>query len=171
VQVAVRRSYFKSLEIMIDLARRLLNQPALNILLFRAPGFFTPRIPRLLSPSGRADAVRHSDAAPLKSTLQRPVNFKRINANSICLNVDAPNVRTRNLVHFDNNTEHIEGSDVIAAPRCSRFPATENRGPQRANCEVFLLTHQRGIIPTEGGRPPCGAVPCADHRPCSQEEP
>jgi hypothetical protein len=89
---------FKSLEIMTDLGRRLLNQmPTFKILLIRAPNLFTPFIALpLLWSSGRADVVSENDAAPLKSTLQRLVNFNR-----------------------------IEGTNVTSAPRCSPFPATE----------------------------------------------
>src|SRR5262245_3008685 len=90
--------YFSSIAIPDDGARALLNQTrALAILMFGAPSFFTPRFPPPM-PWGvsRADAVSFYDVAPLKATLERLVDFDRINAGETRLSVGAVNVRTGN---------------------------------------------------------------------------
>src|SRR5256886_1947092 len=123
--------YFKSLGIKDETARRLLNQTrALDILLFGAPGFFTPRMPpSVLWPSGRADSVSYYDVAPLKSTLERLVDFDRINAGSIRFSVGAVNVRTGNFVCFDNKTDRIGVAHVMASGSLPPgFPAAEIDG-------------------------------------------
>src|SRR5262244_4661859 len=74
--------YLSSIAIPDDSAHALLNQTrALGILLFGAPDFFTPRLPPPM-PWGinRADAVSFYDISPLKATLERLVDFDRINA-------------------------------------------------------------------------------------------
>ncbi len=123
--------YFKSLEIKDETARRLLNQTrALDILLFGAPGFFTPRMPpSVLWPSGRADSVSYYDVAPLKSTLERLVDFDRINADGIRFSVGAVNVRTGNFICFDNKTDRIGVAHIMASGSLPPgFPAAEIDG-------------------------------------------
>jgi NTE family protein len=119
--------YFKSIEITDNLTRRFVNQTrALNILLFGAPHFFTPRIPTpVFWPSGRPDTVSHYDVSPLKATLERLVDFDRINAGDMRFSVGAVNVRNGNFTYFDSTTHHIGPSHVIASGSLPPgFPAT-----------------------------------------------
>jgi NTE family protein len=77
--------YLKSIELADESTRRFVNQArALGILLFGAPHFFEPRVPSpLFWPSRIADSVSHYDVAPLKFTLERLVDFDRINAGNM----------------------------------------------------------------------------------------
>ena len=123
--------YFSSLAISDDLAHSLLNQTrALGIMLFGAPHFFTPRVP---PPTpwevNRADAVSYYDVSPLKATLERLVDFDRINAGGTRLSVGAVNVRTGNFVYFDTTTHRIAPAHIIASGSLPPgFPATEIDG-------------------------------------------
>jgi NTE family protein len=123
--------YLKSLNIKDDLSHRFVNQTrALGILLFGAPHFFAPRLPSpFLWPSGQADTLSHYDVAPLKATLERLVDFDRINAGAMRFSVGAVNVRTGNFVYFDSTTHRIGPTHVIASGSLPPgFPATEIDG-------------------------------------------
>jgi NTE family protein len=123
--------YFPSLVIPGESTHSLLNQTrALGILLFGAPSFFTPRLPPPV-PWGinSADAVSYYDVSPLKATLERLVDFDRINAGGTRLSVGAVNVRTGNLVYFDTTSHRITPAHVIASGSLPPgFPATEIDG-------------------------------------------
>jgi NTE family protein len=123
--------YLKSIEIPDEFTRRFVNQTrALGILVFGAPHFFQPRIPSpLFWPSHHADAVSHYDVAPLKATLERLVDFDRINAGDMRFSVGAVNVRTGNFTYFDSTTHRIRPAHVIASGSLPPgFPATEVDG-------------------------------------------
>jgi NTE family protein len=123
--------YFRSLAIPDETTHSLLNQTrALGILLFGAPDFFTPRLPPPM-PWGdnRADAVSFYVVSPLKATLERLVDFDRINAGGTRLSVGAVNVRTGNFVYFDTTTHRITPAHIIASGSLPPgFPATEIDG-------------------------------------------
>src|SRR2546425_448916 len=65
-----------------DVARGLANQIRASLAVVRgAPGFFVPRLPiPWLQPTGSLEATSYYDSAPLKATLERLVDFDRINA-------------------------------------------------------------------------------------------
>jgi NTE family protein len=70
---------------------------------FGVPGFFTPRIPPApLWPKGSVEALSYYDTAPLKKTLERLVDFDRINDLKCRLSVGAVSVTTGNFRYFDN---------------------------------------------------------------------
>jgi NTE family protein len=108
--------YLKSVE-LDDSMRRFVNQTrAFGILLFGAPHFFTPRSPLdFFFPSGRAETVSFYDTAPLKATLERLVDFDRVNADLMHLSVGAVNVRTGNFVYFDSKADRIGPAHIIAS--------------------------------------------------------
>jgi NTE family protein len=123
--------HLKSFEIADEFTRRLVNQTrAMGILLFGAPQFFTPRMPSpLFWPFHQVDSMSHYDVAPLKATLERLVDFDRINAGDIRFSVGAVNVRTGNFTYFDSTTHHITPAHVIASGSLPPgFPATEIDG-------------------------------------------
>src|SRR5207253_1892880 len=64
-----------------DHSRSVFNETsAALIATFGVPGFFTPRIPPApLWPPGHPEAQSYYDTAPLKRTLERLVDFDRIN--------------------------------------------------------------------------------------------
>ncbi len=84
-----------------------------------APGFFRPRFPSpMIQPAGSPEALSIYDTAPLRQTLERLVDFDRINARETRLSVGAVNVRTGNFVYFDNRQckigpEHIMASGAL----------------------------------------------------------
>lgn len=67
-------------------------------------GFFTPRVPpAVFSIDAAPDALSHYDTAPLMATLERLVDFERINdPKGLRLTVSAVNVRSGNSELFDN---------------------------------------------------------------------
>ena len=123
--------YFPALAIPDDSAHSLLNQTrALGILLFGAPHFFAPRLPPPMPwDVSRADALSYYDVSPLKATLERLVDFDRINAGGTRLSVGAVNVRTGNFVSFDTTTHRIAPAHILASGSLPPgFPATEIDG-------------------------------------------
>jgi NTE family protein len=114
-----------------DLARSAVNQfRAFGVLLGGAPGFFAPRLPPpFLQAPGSAEASSYYDVAPLKATLERLVDFDRLNAGATRLSVGAVNVRTGNFVYFDSTTHKIGPDHIIASGSLPPgFPATEIEG-------------------------------------------
>ena len=123
--------YFPSIAIPDDSAHALLNQTrALGILLFGAPDFFTPRLPPPMPwEVNRADAISYYEVSPLKATLERLVDFDRINSGGTRLSVGAVNVRTGNFVYFDSTTHRIAPAHILASGSLPPgFPATEIDG-------------------------------------------
>jgi NTE family protein len=123
--------YLRSVDITDELTRRLVNQTrALGIMFFGAPNFFTPRLlPPLVWPAKTADSVSYYDTAPLKSTLERFVDFDCLNSSRMRFGVGAVNVRTGNFIYFDNRTHHITPAHIIASGSLPPgFPATEIEG-------------------------------------------
>ena len=89
---------------------------ALGTTLLGAPGFFTPRIPPpVFYPPGAPEALSVYDTEPLKATLERLVDFDRINAKEVRLSVGAVNIRTGNFAYFDNWRETIRPEHIMAS--------------------------------------------------------
>jgi NTE family protein len=112
-------------------ARTLFNQLSANYAAMAgASGFFTPRHPApWLHPNGAPEATSFYETGPLKSTLERLVDFDRINAGEMRFSVGAVNVRTGNFVYFDNRTHTIRPEHVIASGSLPPgFPAVEIDG-------------------------------------------
>ncbi len=94
------------------------------------PGFFRPRpVPPWLLPPGTPAATSFYDTAPLRGTLERLVDFDRINAGPMRFSVGAVNVRTGNFVYFDNTSHRIGPEHVMASGALPPgFPAVEIDG-------------------------------------------
>jgi NTE family protein len=120
-----------SIDIKNDAFHSFVNQTrAMGIMMFGAPHFFKPR---LLSPaffpSPNADELSYYDVAPLKATLERLVDFDRINAGEMRFSVGAVNVKTANFTYFDTTTHRIGPAHIIASGSLPPgFPATEIDG-------------------------------------------
>src|SRR5579863_2509541 len=101
--------YFKSIELRDEMNHQFVNQArAMGILLFGAPNFFVPRMPpAMLWPGGRADKASYYDNTPLRATLERLVDFDRINADAMRFSVGAVDVCTGNFTYFDTTTHRI----------------------------------------------------------------
>ena len=90
---------------------------AMSGMLFGIPGFFTPRMSPALLMGSAAPVLSYYDTAPLKATLERLVDFDRINAakKDIRLSVGAVNVKTGNSVYFDNTQHAITAEHIMAS--------------------------------------------------------
>jgi NTE family protein len=100
---------------------------SLNALIFGRPGFFEPH------PATRwlfgANPACYYDTSALKSTLERLVDFDRINARETRFSVAAVNVRTGNFAYFDNAETIIRPEHVMASGALPpAFPAVEIDG-------------------------------------------
>jgi len=108
-----------------DRGRSLFNETsAALIATFGVPGFFTPRLPPApLWPQGSPQSQSYYDTAPLRKTLERLVDFDRINDLQTRLSVGAVSVTTGNFKYFDNfefkklgkkmGPEHIMASGAL----------------------------------------------------------
>jgi NTE family protein len=119
-----------------DRGRSLFNETsAALIATFGVPGFFQPRFPPApLWPQGSPQALSYYDTAPLRTTLERLVDFDRINDLKTRLSVGAVSVTTGNFRYFDNvefkklgkkiGPEHIMASGALPPG----FPSIEIEG-------------------------------------------
>ena len=98
-------------------ARESLNEAsAAQVMTFGVPGFFAPRFPPApFQPRGTLEAISYYDTAPLRATLERLVDFDRINSGSTRLSVGAVNVRTGNFEYFDSTKQRIDARHVMAS--------------------------------------------------------
>lgn len=118
-------------ELESDLVRDFTNRWHGAAALFNgAPGLFSPRwVPPFLAAAGTPNATSFYDTSPLKSTLERLVDFDRINSGEIRLSVGAVNVATGNFVYFDNATRKIRPEHIMASGALPPgFPAVEVDG-------------------------------------------
>jgi NTE family protein len=116
-----------------EAARTLANQlSAAMVALAGTQGFFRPRIPNpWFHPPGTIEATSHYDTGPLKATLERFVDFDRVNADKTDtrLSLGAVNVRSGNLVYFDSGRQVIGPEHVMASGALPPgFPAIEIEG-------------------------------------------
>ena len=101
--------------------RAALNQwSAMAGAVFGIPGLFRPRMDPTLLLGGAAPVLSYYDTAPLKATIERLVDFDRINHREMRLSVGAVDVRTGNSIYFDNadpkleiGVEHIMASGAL----------------------------------------------------------
>ena len=114
-----------------DNMRNLLNQMSANLAAaFGAAGFFSARaVMPWLQPGGTLAATSFYDTNSLKYTLERLVDFDRLNAGITRFSAGAVNVRTGNFVYFDTNTHRITPEHVMASGALPPgFPAVEIDG-------------------------------------------
>jgi len=114
-----------------DHARNLLNQMSANLAAtFGAGGFFSARpLMPWLQPGGSLGATSFYDTKNLKNTLERLVDFDRLNAGMTRFSAGAVNVRTGNFVYFDTTTHKIAPEHVMASGALPPgFPAIEIDG-------------------------------------------
>ncbi len=114
-----------------SVTRGIMNQLfAGEIMVKGVPGFFLPRLPvPWLQPHGTEGATSYYDTSPLYSTLERFIDFDRINADTTRFSIGAVNVRTGNFIYFDNTTHTIMPSHIVASGALPPgFPAVEIEG-------------------------------------------
>jgi NTE family protein len=97
-----------------DRGRAFFNETsAALIAAFGVPGFFTPRVPPApLWPQGHPQSQSYYDTAPLRRTLERLVDFDRINDLKTRLSVGAVSVTSGNFTYFDNVTFKKQGKKI-----------------------------------------------------------
>ena len=113
-----------------DTQHELVNQArALGVLFFGAPNFFVPRMPPpAVWPPGSADKASYYDNTPLRATLERLVDFDRINSGETRFSVGAVDIRSGNFTYFDTTTHKIAFEHVAASGSLPPgFPATKIR--------------------------------------------
>jgi NTE family protein len=116
-----------------DITRNLLNQISANLAAsFGSAGFFSarPLVP-WLQPGGTLEATSFYDTKSLRGTLERLVDFDRINAGVTRFSAGAVNVRTGNFAYFDSTTHTIKPEHVMASGALPPgFPAVEIEGEE-----------------------------------------
>ena len=140
-----------------DRGRSLFNETsAAFIATFGVPGFFRPRIPPApLWPPGSPQSQSYYDTSPLRGTLERLVDFDRINAVETRLSVGAVSVTTGNFRYFDNiemnklgkkiGPEHIMASGALPPG----FPSIEIDGEHYWDGGIASNTPLDYVLETE----------------------
>jgi len=143
-----------------DRNRSLFNETSAAIVAtFGVPGFFTPRIPPApLWPQGSPQAVSYYDTTPLKKTLERLVDFDRINDLKCRLSVGAVGITSGNFRYFDNvefkrqgkliGPEHIMASGALPPG----FPAVLIDGEYYWDGGIASNTPLDYVLDAESGR-------------------
>jgi NTE family protein len=116
-----------------DAAREFANQVSAAMVAYAGtPGFFRPRhLNPWFHPPGAIDATSYYDTRPLRATLERFVDFDRVNSDrkDMRLSLGAVNVRSGNLAYFDTGTQVIGPEHVMASGALPPgFPAIEIEG-------------------------------------------
>ncbi|APW38162.1 hypothetical protein RD110_13950 [Rhodoferax koreense] len=98
-------------------AREALNEAsATQAMVYGVPGFFKPRFPPApFQPRGSIEAISYYDTSALKLTLERLVDFDRLNHDGVRLSVGAVNVRTGNFEYFDSAKQTIDARHIMAS--------------------------------------------------------
>ncbi|RJQ77896.1 MAG: patatin-like phospholipase family protein [Desulfobacteraceae bacterium] len=81
------------------------------------PGFFAPRWcnPSMALPVGSAETASFYDTKPLRTTLQRLVDFDLLNEGSIRLSVGVVNILTGSLRYFDSKADRLAPDHILAS--------------------------------------------------------
>jgi len=92
------------------------NVSASQVMMLGVPGFFTPRFPPApMQARGTPAAISCYDTARLAHTLERMVDFDRINSGAVRLSVGAVNVRSGNFQYFDTANQRIDARHIMAS--------------------------------------------------------
>jgi NTE family protein len=135
-----------------EMARAFLNQMnAFSALIGGAAGFFELRVPApWLLPAGCLEATSFYETKLLQATLERFVDFGRINAGSTRISLGAVNVRTGNFVYFDNTTHVIGPEHVMASGALPPgFPAVEIEGEHYWDGGLISNTPLEWVVDSE----------------------
>jgi len=138
-----------------DVMRQFLNQMSAGFAMASGTrGFFTARtLPPWLQAAGTIEATSFYDTAHLKQTLERLVDFDRINAGEVRFSVGAVNVRTGNFVYFDNTTHVIRPEHIMASGALPPgFPAIEIEGEYYWDGGLVSNTPLQWVVDTEPRR-------------------
>jgi len=135
-----------------EAARSYLNQlSAAAAVVGGAAGFYAPRWPPAwLYPAGSLEATSYYETSHLKVTLERFVDFDRINRDGTRLSVGAVNVRSGNFVYFDTTTHDIKPEHVMASGALPPgFPAVEVDGEHYWDGGLISNTPLHWVVQSE----------------------
>lgn len=135
--------------------RQLINQMSANFATVGgARGFFSARpIPPWFQPPGTIEATSFYDTNDLKHTLERLVDFDRINSGETRFSVGAVNVVTGNFVYFDTTTHTIRPDHIMASGALPPgFPAIEIDGEQYWDGALVSNTPLQWVVDAEPRR-------------------
>jgi NTE family protein len=138
-----------------DAARNLMNLASANLALTQgARGFFAARpLSPWAQPEGTIGATSFYDTRELKRTLERLVDFDRINAGLSRFSVGAVNVRTGNFVYFDTTTHTIRPEHIMASGALPPgFPAVEIEGEYYWDGGLVSNTPLQWVVESEPRR-------------------
>lgn len=138
-----------------DAMRQLINQMSANFATVGgARGFFSARpIPPWFQPPGTIEATSFYDTNDLKHTLERLVDFDRINSGETRFSVGAVNVVTGNFVYFDTTTHTIRPDHIMASGAIPPgFPAIEIDGEQYWDGALVSNTPLQWVVDAEPRR-------------------
>ena len=95
-----------------------------------SPAFFDLRFPlAALMPEGTTGASSFYDTVPLRATLERLVDFDRLNNGEVRLSIGAVNVETGNMTWFDTANQRIGAEHIMASGALPPgFPAVKIDG-------------------------------------------
>jgi NTE family protein len=118
----------------------------LTALIFGQPGFFTPRALQDWFSPGKP--ISYYDTSVLKGTLERLVDFDRINnAGEMRLSVGAVNVRTGQFAYFDSATITIRPEHIMASGALPPgFPPVEIDGEHYWDGGLFSNTPLQYVL-------------------------
>ncbi|MDB5964594.1 MAG: hypothetical protein JWQ72_1094 [Polaromonas sp.] len=136
--------------------RGLINQwSAVSAMLFGIPGFFKPRMSPALLMGGAAQVQSYYDTSSLRLTLERLVDFDRLNHGGMRFSVGAVNVRTGNSVYFDNSTQTISALHVMASAALPPgFPAVHIDGEDYWDGGIVSNTPLQYVLDTHARKQP-----------------
>jgi NTE family protein len=119
-----------------------------------AKGFFTARpVLPWLHPAGTIESTSFYDTRDLKRTLERLVDFDRLNAGAIRFSAGAVNVRTGNFACFDTTTHTIRPEHVMASGALPPgFPAIEIEGEHYWDGGLVSNTPLQWVVDAEPRR-------------------
>jgi NTE family protein len=130
VQWPANEGLASSLPFTFDLRSAQNTAAAMQALFMGQSGFFKPRFPPpFLSLFAGDTATSFYDTSPLRDTLERLVDFDRLNCGEVRVSVGAVNIRCGNLVYFDTAQRSLRAEHFMASGALPPgFPAVEIDG-------------------------------------------
>jgi NTE family protein len=135
-----------------DAARNIFNQLSASFAFASgAKGFFAARpVVPWLHPAGTIEATSFYDTRDLKRTLERLVDFDRLNGGTTRFSAGAVNVRSGNFVYFDTTTHTIRPEHVMASGALPPgLPAIEIEGEHYWDGGLVSNTPLQWVVETE----------------------
>ncbi|MCB8837651.1 patatin-like phospholipase family protein [Aurantimonas sp. VKM B-3413] len=112
----VSSSFAVRLPLPGDFLKTVFSEASAASALLGIPGFFHPRVPpTYVLPASDPGALGFYDTSPLSRTLERLVDFDRLNDGSIRVSLGAVNVATGNFKYFDTTEQRLGPEHIMAS--------------------------------------------------------